>query len=173
MSAFPPKADIPQLCPVSHVASVQIANQLARPSKRTREKIRLAPMSAVGQKQTWPDVRVTSALPPIADMTDTSRSHHQKHLLPRRRPVLMTAYCTPHVPALSVEIPATFSVALAHNCTQGSEFLAASLAKLSENIERISVSSDKLPELRKTLVGFKISIENFSSYFFSACHDSR
>ena len=53
------------------------------------------------------------------------------------------------------------------------EFLAASPAKLAEKIERISVGSDKLAELGKTLVGFNISIENFSSYFLSACYDSR
>ena len=36
---FTPKADIPQLCPVSHVASVGTGNDLSGPSKRTREKI--------------------------------------------------------------------------------------------------------------------------------------
>ena len=62
---------------------------------------------------------------------------------------------------------------LSHNCAQSVEFLAASPAKLAEKIEQISVGSDKLAELGKTLVGFNISIENFSSYFLSACHDSR
>lgn len=51
---------------------------------------------------------------------------------------------------------------LSHNRAQSVEFLAASPAKLAENIERISVGSDKLAELGKTLVGFNISIENFS-----------
>ena len=61
---------------------------------------------------------------------------------------------------------------LPDNCAQGSEFLTASLTKLAEKIDE-SRCPDKLAELRKTLVGFKISIKNFSSYFFSTCHDSR
>ena len=59
-------------------------------------------------------------------------------------------------------------VSLPYICAQGSEFLATSVAKLAEKIERISVGSDKLAKLGKTLVGFKISIEDFYSYFVSA-----
>ena len=47
--------------------------------------------------------------------------------------------------------PATFGVSsLAHNCAQGSESPATSLAKLAE-IDRISVTSDKLASSVKTL----------------------
>ena len=67
---------------------------------------------------------------------------------------------------------ARLSPPIAQLCA-GSEFLAASLAKLPEKIDQLFVGSDKLAELGKTLVGFKISIKNFSSDLFSACYDSR
>jgi hypothetical protein len=118
-------------------------------------------MSALGQKQTSQHVGQMSTLPPesghAGSFYECPLRVNSGHSHLRLKSGLLAAA----------------SVSLSHSCAQSVEFFAASLAKLAEKIERISVGSDKIAELWKTLVGLNISIENFSSYFFSACYDSR